>query len=160
MNNKSYLDKFYYDVLKVSRDALKADILKAYKQSSLVTHPDKGGDVELQQMVNEARDVLTDDDKRISYNSYLDCFKIPDGKGEKTARYFDKISMICGRYRNGNIELKKANSDLQEQLRVEAKKLKEESAKIQKLNSELVSAEDKFQKSEVANKNFCEELKK
>jgi curved DNA-binding protein CbpA len=45
MNKK--LDRAYYDVLDVRKDADDAAIKKAYKKAALTSHPDKGGSDEL-----------------------------------------------------------------------------------------------------------------
>ena len=55
MDRNNFKDNAFYDVLRVGRNSSQADILKAYKKMCLETHPDKGGDDELQQMVNEAK---------------------------------------------------------------------------------------------------------
>lgn len=52
MNKK--LDRAYYDILEVRKDADAKDIKKAFKKAALSAHPDKGGTDELFQMVNEA----------------------------------------------------------------------------------------------------------
>ena len=52
MNKK--LDRAFYDILGVLREAGDKEIKKGYRQASLKAHPDKGGSDELFQMVNEA----------------------------------------------------------------------------------------------------------
>ena len=45
MNKK--LDRAYYDVLDLKKDATDAEVKKAYKKAALSSHPDKGGSDEL-----------------------------------------------------------------------------------------------------------------
>jgi DnaJ homolog subfamily C member 3 len=52
MNKK--LDRAYYDILELRKDADAKEIRKAFKKAALSAHPDKGGTDELFQMVNEA----------------------------------------------------------------------------------------------------------
>jgi hypothetical protein len=47
---------FWPDILGVSQDASKKEINQAYRKLSLLNHPDKGGDVEKQKVINNARD--------------------------------------------------------------------------------------------------------
>ena len=42
------------------RTASQPDIKSAWKKMCLEVHPDKGGDDELQQIINEAKSVLSD----------------------------------------------------------------------------------------------------
>ncbi len=52
MNKK--LDRQYYDILEVEKLADDKTIKKAYRAAALQHHPDKGGDNEMFQQVNEA----------------------------------------------------------------------------------------------------------
>ena len=49
----------YYSVLNVRPSASTAEILAAYKQAALATHPDKGGSCDRFNQVREAFSVLT-----------------------------------------------------------------------------------------------------
>lgn len=57
-----------YERLGVSRDASVDDIRKAYKKMSLVKHPDRGGNATEFQEIQEAHEVLTDDNRRRIYD--------------------------------------------------------------------------------------------
>jgi DnaJ family protein A protein 2 len=57
-----------YDILGISREASHDEIKKAYRKKAVVEHPDKGGDKEKFQQIQEAYDVLSDENKRNIYN--------------------------------------------------------------------------------------------
>jgi len=64
----------YYEVLQVSRDSTGAEIKKAYRKLALQYHPDKNpGDKEAEEkfkLINEAYQVLGDEEKRAVYDRY------------------------------------------------------------------------------------------
>ena len=62
----------YYEELKITREATKADIKKAFRNLSLQNHPDKGGDEEKFKKISEAYNTLIDDDKKRQYDLSLD----------------------------------------------------------------------------------------
>jgi len=68
------VDFEYYEILQVSRNATKAEIKKAYRKLAMKYHPDKNpGDKEAEEMfkkINEAYQVLSDDEKRAIYDRY------------------------------------------------------------------------------------------
>jgi hypothetical protein len=57
-----------YQVLGVGADASVADITRAFRRRALVEHPDRGGDAEAFQLLNEAREVLLDPVRRAEYD--------------------------------------------------------------------------------------------
>ena len=61
-------DTEFYDTLGLQPDASPADIKKAYRKAALKEHPDKGGDPEKFKAINEAYDVLSDEQKRAAYD--------------------------------------------------------------------------------------------
>lgn len=65
-----------YDILEVDRSATLREIKKNYRRLSLLHHPDKNiGNAtskELFQAIAASYEILTDDEKRKSYNYYLD----------------------------------------------------------------------------------------
>ena len=64
----------YYELLEIGRDATGAEIKKAYRKLALKYHPDRNpGDTEAEEkfkLINEAYQVLSDDEKRNIYDRY------------------------------------------------------------------------------------------
>lgn len=63
------MNKDYYAILGLQRDASPEDIKKAYRNLSKKHHPDLGGDAEKFKEINEAYHVLSDPEKRQSYDN-------------------------------------------------------------------------------------------
>lgn len=60
--------KDYYEILGVDINATEEEIKKAYRKKAKEHHPDKGGDAEVFQEVQEAYEVLSDPEKRQKYD--------------------------------------------------------------------------------------------
>ncbi len=64
----------YYELLEVSKDASKGEIKKAYRKMAMKYHPDKNPDdkeaEEMFKQINEAYQVLSDDEKKSIYDRY------------------------------------------------------------------------------------------
>jgi len=60
----------YYEILEIPRTASQDEIKKAYRKLALKYHPDKGGDQEKFKKINEAYQVLSDPQKRVSYDQF------------------------------------------------------------------------------------------
>ncbi len=71
---RNKLDIEYYEILEISRDADSGAIKKAYRKQALKYHPDRNqGDKEAEEkfkLVNEAYQVLSDPQKRATYDKY------------------------------------------------------------------------------------------
>lgn len=59
----------HYDVLKVSKNATDSEIKQAYRNLAKQYHPDKGGDKEMFQKIQEAYNTLSDPKKRHEYDN-------------------------------------------------------------------------------------------
>lgn len=79
----------FYDILGVARDASVDEIKKAYKKAALQHHPDKGGDPEPFKECTAAVEALSDERKRLAYDSQLIRARSMDGlrrnQGERDA---------------------------------------------------------------------------
>ena len=61
----------HYKMLGVPETASLDEIKKAYRDLVLQHHPDKGGDVKMIQRINEAKEVLSDPQKRKEYDDQI-----------------------------------------------------------------------------------------
>lgn len=57
-----------YKILKINKKASKKDVKKAYRNSSKIHHPDKGGKIEDFNLISKAYQILMNDDKRKRYD--------------------------------------------------------------------------------------------
>lgn len=64
------MEKNYYEMLGVSKNADQAEIKSAYRKLALKCHPDSGGNEEEFKQINEAYEVLSNPEKRQSYDMY------------------------------------------------------------------------------------------
>lgn len=62
--------KNFYDVLGVSKTSSPADIKRAYRKQCLQHHPDKGGSEEKFKEINQAYEILSDDEQRKTYDHF------------------------------------------------------------------------------------------
>jgi len=63
-------DKDYYDILGVPRTATADEIKKAFRKAARKHHPDAGGSEERFKELNEAYEILSDEEKRKQYDQY------------------------------------------------------------------------------------------
>ncbi len=64
------MSKDYYEVLGLSKGASKDEIKKAYRDQAKKHHPDRGGDEKEFKKIQEAYEVLSDDQKRSQYDQF------------------------------------------------------------------------------------------
>src|ERR1700751_3517415 len=78
MSTKDYVEKDYYKVLGVPKDAAAADIKKAYRKLARQYHPDANkGDSAAEEKfkeISEAYDVLSDEKRRKEYDEARSLF--------------------------------------------------------------------------------------
>jgi DnaJ-class molecular chaperone len=80
----------YYDVLGVPRSATADEIKRAYRRLASQHHPDKGGDTEKFQQIEEAYRTLSDADKRAQYDNPNPFFgQNPAGGWQQAGAHFD-----------------------------------------------------------------------
>lgn len=64
--------KDYYGVLGVPKTATQDDIKKAFRKMAMKHHPDRGGDQTKFKEINEAHDILSDNEKRMMVDQGID----------------------------------------------------------------------------------------
>lgn len=69
----------HYEILGIPKDATPDMIRKAYHRMALKNHPDKGGDPEIFKSISEAKEVLSDPNKRKLYDTYGKDFEKHNG---------------------------------------------------------------------------------
>jgi molecular chaperone DnaJ len=88
----------YYELLEVTKDADKSTIKKAYRKMAMKYHPDKNpNDTEAEEKfkaVNEAYQVLSDDEKRSIYDRYGKSGLEGHGQGGGFSGGFDDLGSI------------------------------------------------------------------
>ena len=70
ISNTNVNDTEYYDILNVQKEATPAEIKKAYRKLAIKNHPDKGGDPEKFKKISVAYQVLSDPEKRKTYDQF------------------------------------------------------------------------------------------
>lgn len=64
------MEKDYYSILGVNKGSSQEDIKKSYRKLAIQHHPDKGGDPEVFKEINQAYDVLSNEEKRKEYDMF------------------------------------------------------------------------------------------
>ena len=78
------MSKDYYEILGVSKNALREEIKRAYRKLAHQHHPDKrGGDEKKFKEINEAYQILGDDTKRSQYDQFGRTFSSQGGPGQQ-----------------------------------------------------------------------------
>ena len=69
------MSKDYYKILGVNKNASKEEIKRAFRELAQKHHPDKGGDEKRFKEINEAYQMLSDDNKRQQYDQFGTTFE-------------------------------------------------------------------------------------
>jgi len=86
-----------YELLEINEDDFNMDILKKqYHKMCLKYHPDKGGDENHFKLIQEAYEVLSDDNKRTLYNNYkrfsfLKDYDFTDDEFQEINSYYEDL---------------------------------------------------------------------
>ncbi|CAM9231972.1 unnamed protein product [Heterosigma akashiwo] len=91
----------FYETLGVEKDADENTIKKAFRKLALKNHPDKGGDPEKFKKITRAYEVLSDEEKRKTYDQYGEEGLSEDGGGGPGRSADDIFSMFFGGGRRG-----------------------------------------------------------
>jgi curved DNA-binding protein CbpA len=83
--------KDLYQTLGLPKTASLADIKKAYRNSALKAHPDKGGNSERMAFLNEAYDILSDPEKRRDFNNRWQAFQESNPESSNEPTHFDRL---------------------------------------------------------------------
>jgi len=62
-------NKNYYNVLGLDKNVTKEQLKKSYKKLAIIHHPDKGGDENKFKAISEAYSILSDDTKKLQYDT-------------------------------------------------------------------------------------------
>ncbi|OMJ81180.1 hypothetical protein SteCoe_18405 [Stentor coeruleus] len=103
----------YYEILGVEKTASTQDILKAYRNLARTKHPDKGGDPKEFAEITQAKEVLSDPDKRKVYDTHGEegINKGMSGSDEGMS-IFDLLSGRSGGKREGPKRCQDTNHEL------------------------------------------------
>lgn len=104
------MNKDYYKILGVTKNASGEEIKKAYRQSAMKHHPDRGGDSEKFKEINEAYQILGTPEKRKRYDQFGSSDFNSGGFGGQERSYggtynvnFDDFFSGSGGYGFGNV---------------------------------------------------------
>jgi len=86
----------YYDVLGVEKTATADEIKRAYRRLASQHHPDKGGDTEKFQQIEEAYRILSDAEKRREYDNLGSFFNQHARHSSSAPFNFDDIFQMFG----------------------------------------------------------------
>jgi DnaJ family protein A protein 2 len=90
----------YYETLGVEKTASPDEIKKAFRKLAMKEHPDKGGSIEKFQEIQEAYEVLSDKEKRDTYDKYGE-EGLKEGGGGGQGGMDDLLAQMMGMRRPG-----------------------------------------------------------
>ena len=88
-----------YDTLGVNKKADNSEIKKSYRKLAMKHHPDRGGDEAKFKEINQAYEILSNSDKRESYDQIGDAYLEQGGDVSMGGNPFDIFNMFTGHSR-------------------------------------------------------------
>jgi DnaJ-class molecular chaperone len=95
----------FYEVLGVDKNASKADIKAAYRQQALAWHPDRNKAADAEEKfkeINEAYEVLSNDQKKSAYDQFGHAAFDPSSGGFGGRTYTDQSGPFTYTWSGGN----------------------------------------------------------
>merc|ERR1719215_1541831 len=107
----------FYKTLEVEKNATDAEIKKAYRKLAVKHHPDKGGDPEKFKDITQAYEVLSDADKRSTYDRFGE-EGLEGGGGGDPSDIFEAMFAGGGRSGGGGARRRQKTKDVTQPLKV------------------------------------------
>merc|ERR1719215_1656359 len=107
----------FYKALEVEKNATDAEIKKAYRKLAVKHHPDKGGDPEKFKEITQAYEVLSDAEKRSTYDRFGE-EGLEGGGGGDPSDIFESMFGGGGRRGGGGARRRQKTKDVTQPLKV------------------------------------------
>lgn len=129
--------KKLYDALGVDKKATQAEIQKTFRKLAMTHHPDRGGDQEKFKSIQHAYEILSNEEKRASYDKYGEG---GDPRGGRGGGMDDIFGMFGGGGRGGGGGRRRKGEDVVFPLKVELHELYKGASKKLKLTKNVICA--------------------
>jgi len=126
-----------YEILGLKKNATATEIKKAYRKLAKIHHPDKGGNPEKFKEVTKAHEILSDAEKRETYDEYGEEGLEGGGGGGGPTDIFDLFTGGMGGGRRGK-HRKRKGEDVQFPLKLELKDLYNGTTKKLRLTKNII----------------------
>ena len=136
-----------YHILGLDKDATTDDILKAYRLLVKKHHPDRGGDPDTFKQIQEAYDILMDEDKRAHYDK---TGKTKQQKSSREIRIMTILLQIFERYMmtvlSHQVEFGKVNmvKQIESELTEYIVQKEQQIPGLRKIKAKLLTAQGRF----------------